>query len=364
MKHGTKTFSGFLVVTLAALTLGTFTMCKSGGKPGDSTSTSSMTILGAGSSFVNPLFTKMFSEYNIKTGVKVNYQSIGSGGGIQQLTSKTVDFGASDAFLNDEKMAGMPAPVVHIPMCMGAVVLGYNIPGVTAQLNFTGEIIADIYLGKIKKWNDKAITKLNPDAKLPASDIIVTHRSDGSGTSAIFTDYLSKVSDEWKTKVGAGTAVTWPAGLGGKGNEGVAGLIKQTPGAIGYVELIYALQNNMGYAKVANKSGANITPSLASVQAAATAKLPDDMRFSLTNTDVAEGYPIAGTTWVLLYKEQKYGSRTAEQAKALLDLLWWALHDGQGFNEPLNYAKVPTGAVTQAEAILKSVTFDGKPILP
>ncbi|MFI5263853.1 MAG: phosphate ABC transporter substrate-binding protein PstS, partial [Candidatus Kapaibacterium sp.] len=222
MKRLTKTFSGFLVVALAALTLGTFTMCKSGGKPADSTATSSMTILGAGSSFVNPLFSKMFSEYNTKTGVKVNYQSIGSGAGIQQLTSKTIDFGASDAFLNDEKMAGMPSPVVHIPVAMGAVVLTYNIPGVTGSLNFTGEVIADIFLGKIKKWNDKAITKLNPDAKLPATDIVVAHRSDGSGTSAIFTDYLSKMSDEWKTKVGAGTSVNWPAGLGGKGNEGVA----------------------------------------------------------------------------------------------------------------------------------------------
>jgi phosphate transport system substrate-binding protein len=338
-------------------------MCKIGGKPGDSTATSSMTILGAGSSFVNPLFSKMFNEYNTKTGVKVNYQSIGSGAGIQQLTSKTIDFGASDAFLNDEKMTGMPSPVVHIPVAMGAVVMTYNIPGVTGQLNLTGDVIANIYLGKIKKWNDATITKLDGDMKLPASEIIVAHRSDGSGTSAIFTDYLSKVSDEWKTKVGASTSVNWPAGLGGKGNEGVAGLVKQTPGSIGYVELIYALQNNMPYAKVSNKSGANVTPSLQSVQAAANTKLPDDMRFSLTNTDVADGYPIAGTTWALLYKEQKYGSRTLEQATALVKLLWWATHEGQAFNEPLNYAKVPAPAVTQAEVLLKSVTYDGKPIL-
>jgi phosphate transport system substrate-binding protein len=362
MKRLTKTFSGFLVVALAALTLGTFSMCKSGGKPGDSTS-SSMTILGAGSSFVNPLFSKMFSEYNTKTGVKVNYQSIGSGAGIQQLTSKTIDFGASDAFLNDEKMAGMPSPVVHIPMAMGAVVLTYNIPNVTGQLNLTGEVIADIFIGKIKKWNDKALTKLNPDMKLPAADIVVTHRSDGSGTSFIFTDYLSKMSEEWKTKVGVNTSVNWPVGLGGKGNEGVAGLVKQTPGSIGYVELIYAMQNSMPFAKVANKSGENITPSLQSVQAAANTKLPDDMRFSLTNTEVKDGYPIAGTTWALLYKEQKYGSRTLEQATALVKLLWWATHEGQAFNEPLNYAKVPTPAVAQSEALLKSVTYDGKAIL-
>jgi phosphate transport system substrate-binding protein len=361
MKNLTKLFTGVLVIALAGLSLSTFTACKGGSKPGDSTST--MTILGAGSSFVNPLFSKAFTEYNTKTGVKVNYQSIGSGAGIQQLTAKTVDFGASDAFLNDEKMAGMPAPILHIPVAMGAVVLTYNIPGVTGQLNFTGEVIANIYLGKIKKWNDKAITALNPDAKLPATDIIVAHRSDGSGTSFIFTDYLSKMSQMWKDSVGVNTSPKWPAGIGGKGNEGVAGLVKQTPGTIGYVELIYAMQNNMPYAKVANKSGANITPSLQSVMAAANTKLPDDMRFSLTNTEVADGYPIAGTTWVLLYKEQKYGTRTMEQASALVKLLWWELHEGQAFNEPLNYAKVPASAVTQCETLLKSITFDGKPVM-
>ncbi|HYM21294.1 MAG TPA: phosphate ABC transporter substrate-binding protein PstS [Candidatus Kapabacteria bacterium] len=364
MKFNRNKIGAFLTVLFAAGSLSFFTMCKGGGGKADSTAAgATINILGAGSSFVNPLFTKMFSDYNQKTGVRVNYQSIGSGGGIQQLTSKTVDFGASDAFLNDEKMAAMPAPVIHIPVAMGAVVLSYNIPGVTEQLNFTGEVVANIFLGKIKKWDDAAIKKLNPTSKLPATDIIIAHRADGSGTTAIFTDYLSKVSDEWKSKVGMNTSVTWPVGLGGKGNEGVSGLIKQTPGCIGYVELIYAMQNNISYGKVLNKSGNNIVPSLAAVVSAGNTKLPDDMRFSITNTDAADGYPISGTTWALMYKEQKYNNRTLEQATALVKLLWWVTHEGQAFNEPLNYAKVPATAVTQTEALLKSVTYDGKPIL-
>jgi phosphate transport system substrate-binding protein len=340
--------------------LGSLVMCKNGDKSGEP---GSVMLLGAGSSFVNPLYTKMFSEYNQKTGVKVNYQSVGSGAGIQQLTSKTVDFGASDAYLNDEKMAAMPAPIIHIPTCLGAVVITYNIPGVTSQLNLNGDVIASIYLGKIKKWNDPALVKLNPDAKLPGTDIIVVHRSDGSGTTFIFADYLAKISEEWKTSIGVNTSLNWPAGLGGKGSEGVSGLVKQTPGAIGYVELIYALQNNIGYAKVINKSGSYAIPSLQSVVAAGNVKLPDDLRFSITNSESSEGYPISGASWVMMYKEQKYGNRTLDQATTLAKLVWWMIHEGQSFNEPLNYAKLPASAVTQAEALLKSVTYDGKQIL-
>ena len=217
-------------------------------------SASDVELLGAGASFPYPLYSKMFSEYNIKTGVKINYQSIGSGGGIKQLMSKTVDFGASDAFLNDEDMAKMPAAVVHIPTCLGAAVITYNLPD-NPTLKFTPDVVADIFLGKITKWNDARIKKLNPTVKLPDMAISIVHRSDGSGTTFIFTDYLSKVSEEWKTKVGHKTAVDWPLGLGAKGNEGVSGMIKQTPGAIGYVELIYALQNKMPVGLLQNKSG-------------------------------------------------------------------------------------------------------------
>src|SRR6185437_5236101 len=226
------------------------------------------TILGAGSTFIYPLFSKQFSEYNKKTGIQVNYQSIGSGGGILQLTNKTVDFGDSDAPLNDEQTTKMGVPVVHIPMCSGAVVITYNLPGLNANLNFTPDVIADIYLGKITNWDDARIKSINKGINIPSVPILIVHRSDGSGTTNIFTNYLSKVSADWKAKVGSGGSVNWPTGLGGKGNEGVAGLVKQTPGAIGYVELIYALQNKMDYALVKNKKGKFILPALTSVTAA------------------------------------------------------------------------------------------------
>jgi len=236
------------------------------------------TLLGAGSSFINPLFSKMFADYNAKTGIQVNYQSIGSGGGILQLTNKTVDFGASDGPLNDEQTAKFGVPVLHIPQASGAVVVTYNLPGDNNNISLTPDIIADIFLGKIKTWNDARITSINKGVNIPGLPILVAHRSDGSGTTNIFTNYLSKVSAEWKTKVGSAGAVNWPAGLGGKGNEGVAGLVKQTPGAIGYVELIYALQNKMDYAKIQNKKGKFIVPSIASVTAAGNVKMPDGGR--------------------------------------------------------------------------------------
>src|ERR1700761_6074095 len=259
------------------------------------------TLLGAGSTFVYPLFSKMFSQY---TASKVNYQSIGSGGGILQLTNKTVDFGDSDAPLNADQTAKMSAPVLHIPMTSGAVVVTYNIPGVTAPLNLTGKDLADIYLGKITNWNSKEIAATNKGVKLPDLPIVVVHRSEGSGTSYIFTDFLTKVNEDWAKKVGKASAVNWPAGLGGKGSEGVAGLIKQTPGAVGYVELIYALQNKMLYANIQNKSGKYITPSLESSPLASNVELPADAVVSLTNTDNPKGYPISSFTWALIYQEQ------------------------------------------------------------
>ena len=340
------------------------------GKEGssDSTSTASTngddkTLLGAGSTFVYPLFSKEFSEYNKLTGLKINYQSIGSGGGILQLTNKTVDFGDSDAPLTEEQAQKMGVPVLHIPMCSGAVVISYNLPEVKDTLKISPEVLAEIYLGKITKWNDAKIAAINPGVKLPATPIVIAHRSDGSGTTNIFTDYLSKVNDEWKTKVGKGTSVNWPAGLGGKGNEGVSGLIKQTPGGIGYIELAYAVQNKMAYAKVQNKSGNFITPNIASTSAASNVQLPADSKIFLGNTDAADGYPISGFTWALIYQEQSYNNRAQDRAQNLLKLLWWTIHDGQQFCQGLNYAPLSPAAVTIAETILKSATFNGKPLL-
>jgi phosphate transport system substrate-binding protein len=321
------------------------------------------TLLGAGSSFINPLFSKMFADYNAKTGIQVNYQSIGSGGGILQLTNKTVDFGASDGPLNDEQTAKFGVPVLHIPQASGAVVITYNLPGENNNINLTPDIIADIFLGKIKTWNDPRIISINKGMTIPGLPILVAHRSDGSGTTNIFTNYLSKVSAEWKTKVGSAGAVNWPAGLGGKGNEGVAGLVKQTPGAVGYVELIYALQNKMDYAKIQNKKGKYIIPSIASVTAAGNVKMPEDAKIFITDTDAADGYPIAGFTWVLIYKEQNYNSRSKDRATKLLKLLWWNIHEGQAFTQPLNYSPLSKEALRVAEKILKSATFDGKAIL-
>jgi phosphate transport system substrate-binding protein len=321
------------------------------------------TILGAGATFPYPLYSKMFSEYNKSTSLKVNYQSIGSGGGIQQLTSKTVDFGASDAPLNGKQDSAMSAPAVHIPMTAGAVVLAYNLPDLKDTLNLTPDVIAKIFLGEIKKWNDPKIAAINKGAKLPATDILISHRSDGSGTTNIFTTYLSKVSKDWETKVGKGSSVNWPVGLGGKGNEGVAGGVKQTPGAIGYIELAYAIQNNMPFAKVQNKSGNFITPTIASITAAANVTIPSDSKVSLTNTDAPDGYPISGLTWILVYKEQKYDARSLEKATKMLKMLQWMVHDGQQYCAPLNYAPLSANAVTNADSQLKTITYDGKPIL-
>lgn len=319
-------------------------------------------LIGAGSSFDYPLFTKMFATYNGSTGVKVNYQSVGSGAGISQLTAKTVDFGATDAPMNEKQEAALPGPAVHIPITAGAVVLSYNIPGVSAALKLTPSVLADIFLGNITTWNDAKIAAINKGVSLPATAILVAHRSDGSGTSNIFTTYLTKVSSEWSTKVGAGSAVNWPTGIGGKGNEGVAGLIKQTPGAIGYVELAYAIQNGMPYAQVQNKSGNFITPSTASTSAAANVAIPADSKISLTNTDAKDGYPISGFSWVAIYKDQNYGGRSEVRAANLVKLLTWMIHDGQKFSSSLNYAPLPPAAVKVGDAILKSVTFGGKAI--
>ncbi len=349
----------FTFIALAGIFSSAFSpISKSGLKP----PASDVELLGAGATFPYPLYSKMFSEYNKKTGVKVNYQSIGSGGGIKQLMSKTIDFGASDAFLSQEDMANMPAAVVHIPTCLGAAIITYNLPGDPA-LKFTPDVAADLFLGKITSWNDARIQKLNPTVKLPNMPISIVHRSDGSGTTFIFTDYLSKVSEEWKNKVGHKTSVDWPVGLGAKGNEGVSGMIKQTPGALGYVELIYALQNKMPVGLLQNKSGKYVEASIKSVTAAANVTLPADARVSITNTDAPDGYPISSFTWILLYKEQNYDNRPEDKAKEVVKLVWWMTHEGQQYATPLIYAPLPKEALKVVETNLRSIVFNGKSLL-
>jgi phosphate transport system substrate-binding protein len=297
-----------------------------------------MMINGAGATFPYPIYSKWFDEYaKVDPSVRFNYQSIGSGGGQKQILAQTVDFGASDGPMSDDNLSKAPGKILHIPTVAGAVVMTYNLPGNPA-LKLDGETIADIFLGKIKKWNDPKIAASNPGAKLPDNEIVVVHRSDGSGTTFIFTDYLSKVSAEWKQKAGNNTSVNWPTGIGGKGNEGVSGQVKQTPGAIGYVELIYAIQNKMPYAEVKNAAGQFVKASIESVTAAlGTANIPDDFRFSMTNAPGESAYPIAGATWLLVYEQQKDPAK----GKKLIEFLKWAMTKGEGMAKDLNYAPLP-----------------------
>ena len=311
------------------------------------------TILGAGATFPNPLYSKMFSEYNKTTGLKVNYQSIGSGGGIQQLTSKTVDFGASDGPMSDENLAKAPGKILHIPTVAGAVVLTYKLPE-NVELKFDGPTIAEIFLGKITKWNDKRISALNPGVKLPDLDLVVVHRSDGSGTSYIFTDFLSSVSPEWEKQVGRNTSVKWPTGLGAKGNEGVAGQVKQLPGTIGYVEFAYAHQNKLPVAEIKNAGGNFIAPTIGSVtEALASAKVPDDFRFSMVNPAGAKAYPIAGATWLLVYAEQK----DPQKGKKLVEFLNWALTKGETMASSLDYASLPQSLEDRVLERIKTIKY-------
>lgn len=319
-------------------------------------------LLGAGATFPYPLYSKQFDAYSQQSRVRINYQAIGSGGGIQQLLSKTVDFGGSDAFMSDQELEKVAGRILHVPTCLGAVVVTYNLPN-RPTLQFTPDVIADIFLGELTKWNDPRIASINPSVHLPDMNIVVVHRSDGSGTTFIFSDYLSKVNMKWKDSVGAGKSLNWPAGLGAKGNPGVAGLIQQLPGAIGYIELIYALQNNMPVGPVQNKAGRFVLPSIESVSRAADTELPVDTRVSITDTDAADGYPISGFTWLILYQEQNYNNRPREKANALVQLLWWLIHEGQEYAEPLQYAPLSKESQKKAEDILRSVVFDGKPIL-
>ncbi len=318
-------------------------------------------LTGAGATFPNPIYTKWFDAYNKKTGVQINYQSIGSGGGIRQVTEGTVDFGATDGPMNESQIAAVSGNVLHVPTVLGAVVVTYNLPALgDTKLKLDGNALVDIFMGRIVKWNDPKLAKLNPGVKLPDLDLVVVHRSDGSGTSYIFTDFLTKFSREWRDKVGYATSVNWPVGLGGKGNEGVTQQVKQTEGAIGYVELIYALSNGLGFAQIQNSAGKFIEPSLASVtSAAASAKLkPDtDFRVSITNPAGDDAYPIASFTWLLVQKDAK----DAAKAKLIKDFLTWMITpDAQKMAEELKYAPLPAEVVKLVQARLGTLKAGGK----
>ena len=354
-----------LRVTAVTLIVGLFSLalfgCGAAGSGGDPNA--EVKLQGAGATFPNPLYQKWFSEYNkITPTAKFDYQSIGSGGGIKQISAKTVDFGGSDAPMKDDELKAAPGEILHIPTVLGAVVVTYNVPSVTTDLKLTPDAIAGIYLGKITKWNDSAITASNPGVTFPDATINVVRRSDGSGTSYVWTDYLSKVSPEWKDKIGAGTMVNWPPiGVAAKGNEGVTGQVKQTPNSLGYVELIYAEQNKLPYAAIKNSSGEFIKPSLESVTAAAAgavAQIPDDLRVSITNSPGKDAYPVSSFTYFLVYKNQDDQTK----GKALVNFLWWATHDGESMAKPLLYAPLPTEVVGRAEQKIKSITFQGKPL--
>ncbi len=340
-----KTLKKAALMALAAITAS-----------GAALAASPVLINGAGATFPYPIYSKWFDVYaGINPDVRFNYQSIGSGGGIKQITAKTVDFGASDGPMTEEQLASAPGRLFHIPMVMGAVVIAYNVPGVEKSINLTPEALAGIFLGKITVWNAPEITAANPGITFPDMPVVVVHRSDGSGTSFIFTDYLSKVSGQWKVSVGKGTAVNWPTGLGGKGNEGVAGLVKQTPGGIGYTELAYAITNSLTFAHMKNASGSFIEPTIESTSKAAEGvEIPSDFRVSITNSPNPDAYPISGFTWILVYKDMK---NSGVKGKALVDFLKWAVHEGQSYTKDLHYAPLPEAVVAKIDQKLEQVSY-------
>lgn len=328
---------------------------------GRSDASAQLLMNGAGATFPYPIYSKWFDAYTkVDPSVRFNYQSIGSGGGIRQITERIVDFGASDGPMTDEQLKKAPGELLHIPTVLGAVVATYNLPG-NPTLRFTPELLADIFLGKITKWNDSRIASVNPGASLPDTPIIVVHRSDGSGTTYIWVDYLSKVSKEWEQKVGRGTSVNWPVGLGGKGNEGVSGQVKSMPGAIGYVELAYAIQNHLPISAIRNEAGKFVEPTIQSTTAAAAGaakNMPSDFRVSLTNAPGETAYPIASFTWLLIYRNQP----DEVKGRALVRFLRWAIHDGQRYASDLLYAPLPAQVVKEIEAKIKQITYQGKPL--
>ncbi|GMT45906.1 MAG: phosphate-binding protein [bacterium] len=325
--------------------------------------TANISLAGAGSTFAAPFYKTAFRKYFKQTGIPVSYGVIGSGAGIRSLRDKVVDFGASDAFLSNAEMAKMPAPIVHIPMVSGAVVIAFNLPGIET-MKLTPEVLTKIFMGKITNWNNAELKKLNPGVKFPNLAIIVVHRSDGSGTTYIFSDYMSKISPEWKAQVGTGKSLKWPTGMGAKGNPGVAGTISQTVGAVGYIGSEYAFAQKISFAQLRNKAGNFIQPSIASVSAAGKGEIPADTRVMLTNSSAPDAYPISGFTWIILYKEQNYNHRSFAKAQANLQMLSWLVNpEAQAIAKEINYAPLPEKVVKLAQNILYTVTYNGKPIL-
>ncbi len=338
-----------LVLLVAAIMI---TSCNSG-------SDENVSITAAGATFPLPFYNLSFKKYTKDSGILLTYGGIGSGGGIKSLKDKVVDFGATDAFLNTKKEADMPSPIVHIPTCIGAVVIAYNLPGVD-ELKLSNQNLEDIFTGKITKWNDSLIQKSNPTTKLPSTEITVTHRSDGSGTTYIFSDFMCKISPRWEDEVGKGKSLKWPVGIGAKGNPGVAGTIKQTKGAIGYIGSEFAFSQNIAFAEVENSSGKFIKPSLESISASAQGEIPANTKRMLTNSSNPNAYPICGFTWLILYKEQNYNDRSKKQAEETVKFLSWIIEkEAQALAQQVNYAPLPEKTVKQAKAILKSITYDG-----
>lgn len=345
------------VLVLAVL----FSACQNSAKK--KTANEKVSITAAGATFPLPYYNLVFKNYTESKGTLVTYGGIGSGGGIRSLTDKVVDFGATDAYLEDKQLAEMPAPVVHIPTCLGAVVIAYNLPGVD-ELKLSNELLEKIFLGEITKWNDPQITANNSGVKLPAKDIIFVHRSDGSGTTHIFSDYMTKISAKWAEKVGTGKSLNWPVGMGAKGNPGVVGTVSQTEGAIGYVGSEFAFAQKIQMAKVQNSQGEYVLPTIASVSAAAKGNIPDDTRIMLTNSSDPESYPISGFTWIILYKEQAYSGRSLAQAEETVKLLDWLVSsEAQDEAANVNYSPLTVDAAAKAKAILRTITYEGKAIL-
>lgn len=358
LKKFTRAARALLVISSLALLFA----CGGNSGTGGGGEAGAIRLTGMGATFPNPLYQKWMSEYGkVNPQARIDYNSQGSGAGIQGIQKQTVDFGASDAPMSDNDLKAAPGEILHVPTVLGAVVITYNLQSVAQPLRFSPEVIADIFLGKIRKWDDERIKKDNEGVNLPSTDIAVVHRSDGSGTTAVFTDYLSKVSPEWKEKVGTDKSPQWPVGQGGKGNEGVTGQIKQQPNTIGYVELAYAKQNNLPVALIKNKSGNFVEPSLDAITAAAaesSATTPADLRVSITDASGANAYPISSYTYILVYKDQK----DATKGKLLVDFLWWGIHDGEKFARDLSYAPLPDEIVKRAEAKINSITSGGKPL--
>jgi phosphate transport system substrate-binding protein len=358
LKNFTRAWYALLALSIAALSFG----CGSSGGGGGNSGGGSLRLNGMGATFPKPIYDKWVSEYGkLNPNIKIDYQSQGSGAGIKGMQAQTIDFGASDAPMSDNDLKAAPAEIIHIPTVLGAVVITYNLEGVAQPLSFSPETLADIFLGKIKRWDDERIKADNAGVPLPSEEIRVVYRADASGTSAVFTEYLSSISPEWKEKVGADKSPKWPVGQGGKGNEGVMGQIKQQPNTIGYTELTYALTGKLPVAKIKNSAGKFVEPTLDAITAAAAEsvqKMPDDLRASIVNAAGENVYPISSYTFILAYKEQKDGAK----GKALVDFLWWALHDGKNFARDLHYAPLPDEVTKRAEDKINSITSGGKPL--